>query len=87
MFAVVWLRGQMDPVAVLRALEALGYSSDALEAVGQRIISEEVVGVDELAAAGLCGSDIVAVRRALDPLVRACSTLCAAADRLWELCG
>ena len=60
---------QMDPVAVLEALEASGYSPDALEAVGRRIIGVEGVAVDDLAAAGLSGRDIVAVRRALDPSV------------------
>ena len=60
---------QMDPVAVLEALEAVGYTPDALEAVGQRIIGAEVVGVDDLVAAGLSGGDVVAVRRALDPSV------------------
>ena len=60
---------QMDPVAVLEALEAVGYTPDALEAVGRRIICAEVVGVDDLVAAGLSGGSVVAVRRALDPSV------------------
>ena len=60
---------QMDPVAVLDALQARGFASDALESVGQRIIGMEVVGVDDLVAAGLSGGDVVAVRRALDPKV------------------
>ena len=59
----------MDPVAVLHALEALGYTPDALESVGPRIIVAEVVSVDNLVAAGLSGRDIIAVRRALDPSV------------------
>ena len=59
----------MDPVAVLDVLEAAGYAPDALEAVGQRIIGAEVVCVDDLAAAGLSGGDVIAVRRALDPSV------------------
>ena len=59
----------MDPVAVLEALEAVGYTPDALEAVGRRIIFAEVVGVDDLVAAGLSGGSVVAVRRALDPSV------------------
>ena len=54
---------------MLEALEAVGYTPDALEALGQRIIGAKVVGVDDLVAAGLSGGDIVAVRSALDPSV------------------
>ena len=59
----------MDPVAVLEALEAAGYSREALEAVGQRIIGVCGVTVDDLVAAGLSGRDVITVRRALDPSV------------------
>ena len=64
--AALWRCGQMDPVAVLDVLEAAGYTPDALETVGQHIIGAEVVGVADLAAAGLSGGDVIAVRRALD---------------------
>ena len=59
----------MHPVAVLEALEELGYPADALEAIGQRIFAMDSVTVAELAAAGLAGRDIIAVRRAMDPTV------------------
>ena len=67
----------MDPVAVLKALEAAGYSPDALEAVGQHIICAAGVAVDDLVVAGLSGRDVVAVRRALDPSV----------SERWHVCG
>ena len=60
----------MSPVDVLDALDAMGRAPDLLEAIGQHIVAVEVVGVDDLATAGLSGRDIIAVRRALDPSVR-----------------
>ena len=61
--------GQMDPVAVLDALKAINHTPEALQDVGQHIISAAVVGVDDLVAAGLSGRAIIAVRRAMDPSV------------------
>ena len=60
---------QMSTVAVLETLEAMGQDADALETIGRRIIAADTVSVAELAAAGLSGRDIIAVRRALDPRV------------------
>ena len=60
---------QLNPVAVLEALEAMGFAADALETVGQAIITAEAVSVEDLVSAGLSGRDIIAVRRALDPSV------------------
>ena len=71
MLKLVWLcvDGQMDPVAVLDALKAINHTPEALQDVGQHIISAAVVGVDDLVAAGLSGRAIIAVRRAMDPSV------------------
>ena len=69
---VLWMRWhcQMHPVAVLEVLETMGFNPHALEAVGQAIVAVDTVDVAGLAAAGLSGRDIIAVRRALDLSVR-----------------
>ena len=59
------IAGQMKPEDVLETLEASGVAPDALNAIGKRIIAVESVSVADLAATGLSGSRIIAVRRAL----------------------
>ena len=52
-------------MAVMEALAVLEYDPEAMERIGQRVVSVDAVSVADLITAGVPGRDVVAVRRAL----------------------
>ena len=70
----------MNPIAVIDCLKSLGHDHRKLERIAKGIVLAETVAVSDLAGAGLSGSDIIAVRRALGWKVRGAAMQSCLAD-------